>query len=62
MARIAPPTSIETNARPLVRGYLHGEAALSELLHDPIARALMIADKVDSGVVYELLRAAQRAS
>jgi hypothetical protein len=62
MAHSVPPTSIETNAGPLVRGYLHGEAPLSELLQDPIARALMIADKVDSSVVCELLRAARRAS
>lgn len=47
---------------PRVEGYLRGEAPLSELLHDPIARALMIADKVDSSVVCELLRAVRRAS
>jgi hypothetical protein len=33
-----------------------GEPELYELLHDPIARALMAADKVDCGDVYTLLR------
>ena len=33
-----------------------GEPELGELLRDPIARALMTADKVDSGDVYALLR------
>jgi hypothetical protein len=32
------------------------EPALSDLLHDPIAHALMAADKVDSREVYALLR------
>ena len=32
-----------------------GEPALGELLRDPIARALMAADRVDSGDVYALL-------
>ena len=36
-----------------------GEPELCELLHDPIARALMTADKVDSGDVYALLRKAR---
>jgi hypothetical protein len=35
-----------------------GEPELRDLLHDPIARALMAADKVDSGDVYALLRKA----
>jgi hypothetical protein len=33
-----------------------GEPELCELLRDPIARALMAADKVESGDVYALLR------
>jgi len=32
-----------------------GEPELCDLLHDPIARALMAADKVDSSDVYALL-------
>jgi hypothetical protein len=36
-----------------------GETELGELLHDPIARALMAADKVDSSEIYALLRKAQ---
>lgn len=35
-----------------------GEPELRDLLHDPIARALMAADKVDSSDVYALLRKA----
>jgi hypothetical protein len=54
------PTLIE--APPRVEGCFRGEASLSELLHDPIARALMIADKVDGSVVCELLRGVRRAS
>jgi hypothetical protein len=36
-----------------------GETELGELLHDPIARALMAADKVDSSEIYALLRKVQ---
>jgi hypothetical protein len=36
-----------------------GESELGELLHDPIARALMAADKVDSSEIYALLRKVQ---
>jgi len=49
---------IETEGAELGRPNFHrfgGEPALGELLHDPIARALMAADKVDSGDVYALL-------
>ena len=35
-----------------------GEPDLHELLHDPIARALMAADKVNSSDIYALLRKA----
>jgi hypothetical protein len=53
---------IETGAAECGRtsiGRLYGEPELSDLLHDPIARALMAADKVDSGEVYALLRRAR---
>lgn len=51
---------IETKAvdrRPIARRF-GGEPDLAELLHDPIARALMAADHVDSDDVYALLRKA----
>jgi len=39
-----------------------GEPDLRELLHDPIARALMAADKVQSSDIYALLRKARGSS
>jgi len=52
---------IETEAaerhRPSFRRF-GGEPELRELLRDPIARALMAADKVDSSDIYALLRRA----
>jgi hypothetical protein len=39
-----------------------GESGLHELLYDPIAQALMAADKVDSREVYALLRKVQVAA
>ena len=39
-----------------------GEPELRDLLHDPIARALMAADKVDSSDVYALLSKARRTA
>lgn len=36
-----------------------GEPDLHELLRDPIARALMAADRVDSSEIYALLRKAR---
>ena len=52
----------ETEAGGLQRSVTNrfaGETTLGELLCDPIARALMAADKVDSSEVYALLRNAQ---
>lgn len=48
-------------SRPSV-GRLCGEPELSDLLHDPIARALMAADGVNSGDVYALLRRTRRGA
>jgi hypothetical protein len=42
-----------------VSGRFAGEPALRDLLQDPIALALMAADKVDRGDLCELLRKAQ---
>ncbi len=39
-----------------------GEPELHDLLHDPIVRALMAADKVDSSDVYAVLFKAHRTS
>jgi len=53
---------IETGAivhRRSVASRFGGEPDLGELLHDPIARALMAADKVDSSDIYALLRKAR---
>ena len=50
---------LETGAlelRRLTSSRFGGEPDLAELLGDPIARALMAADHVDSGDVYALLR------
>jgi hypothetical protein len=40
-------------------GRLCGEPELSDLLYDPIAQALMAADRVDRDDVYALLRKAR---
>jgi hypothetical protein len=46
------------SCRPAANRFV-GESGLHELLFDPIAQALMAADKVDSSEVYALLRKAQ---
>ncbi|HEV2189645.1 MAG TPA: hypothetical protein VGR70_20720 [Stellaceae bacterium] len=57
--------SIESQAAELDRpGFrcFGGEPELCDLLHDPIALALMAADKVDSSDVYALLHKARGAA
>jgi hypothetical protein len=48
-------TETAEQSRSLARRF-GGEPELCDLLHDPIARALMAADNVDSRDVYALLR------